>query len=494
MVDISQSFGSTRVLHNVSLSVAPGGVHALVGQNGAGKSTLMKILGGFYPEHKGQIFIDGHQVKLTNPRGAQKHGIGLIHQELNLIPSMTAAENILLGIEPGKGGYSHRSTLAAARSIVERVPMLAQLPLDVPAGELNTGLQQRIEIAKVLAREVTVLIMDEPTARLSGPEREDLRNLVKELSNDCLSIIYISHFLEEIFQTCKSLTILRNGRVTEAGETTSFTLGSLTRSMLGTELTAEEFEAKNSDDRPLTGKRIIELSNVTGPRVSSINLVIREREILGLAGLVGSGRTRVAKTLTGAEPLSAGSIVMDGQNVIIPSPRHALKRGIVMLPENRKTEGLMGVASARENTILYALDRGLSRFGFVRDRRAIAQSRQEFLELEIRPNTPSLAAENFSGGNQQKILLARALLARPRVLILDQPTAGVDVGTKAQIHKLVREVAATGTAVLIVSDDLDEMLALADEILVLKSGRIISQHKRTDLDRKQLISSISGEA
>lgn len=493
MEKISQTFGTVRVLNEVDLTVEPGEVHALVGQNGAGKSTLMKILGGLYPDHKGLIEIDGLPARLTNPRSALKHGIGMIYQELSLIPSLSVAENILLGIEPGRGGYNRRGILSAARSIVKRVPMLSELPLNAPAGDLSTGLQQRVEVAKALARDARVLVMDEPTARLSGPEREDLGDLIRELSANGISIIYISHFLEEIFQYCSSLTVLRNGTVVDRGRTVDFTLGSLTRSMLGAELADEEFDPANSGRPPFTGVPVIELTAVSGPRISGIDIAIHGGEIIGLAGLVGSGRTRVARTFTGAEPLSAGTISISGRRTTVASPRQALKMGIVMLPENRKTEGLIGISSAQENLILNALDRGLTRFGVIRSKAALSESNRHFTELEIRPNMPSLAAERFSGGNQQKILLARALLAKPRVLIIDQPTAGVDVGTKAQIHVLIRRVASQGTAVLIVTDDLEEMLALADNVLVLRSGRIVSRHRRVGLDRKRLVAAISGE-
>jgi len=493
MEKISQTFGTTRVLKEVDLDVSPGEVHALVGQNGAGKSTLMKILGGLYPDHKGLIEIDGHPAQLANPRAALKHGIGMIYQELSLIPTMSVAENILLGIEPGKGSYSRRGILAAAKRVVERVPMLSGLPLNVPAGELSTGLQQRVEIAKALARDARVLVMDEPTARLSGPERDDLRDLIRELSANDISIIYISHFLEEIFEYCSALTVLRNGSVVGRGRTSDFTIGSLTRTMLGAELAAEEFDPAHTGRPPATGIPVIELTGVSGPRIADVDLSIRKGEIIGLAGLVGSGRTRLAKTLTGAESMTAGTFYMDGVLKTVANPRQALKMGIVMLPENRKTEGLIGIASARENMILNALDRGLTRFGLVRSKAVLAESRKQFAELEIRPNTPSLPAARFSGGNQQKILLARALLAKPRVLIIDQPTAGVDVGTKAQIHGLIRQVASEGTAVLVVTDDLDEMLALADNVLVLKSGRVVSRHDRRGLDRKRLVDAISGE-
>ncbi|MDP3207886.1 MAG: ATP-binding cassette domain-containing protein, partial [Rhodoglobus sp.] len=240
MIGISQTFGTTKVLDDVSLSIAPSEIRALVGQNGAGKSTLMKILGGIYPEHEGTVRIDGHEATLTSPRDALREGIGLIHQELSLVPSLTVAENIMLGIEPGRALYGKKATTDAAHTVVSGVPMLAQLPLGSLVSDLSTGLQQRVEIAKVLSRDVKVLVMDEPTARLSGPERGDLRDLMVELARSGMSIVYISHFLEEIFQSCHSATVLRNGRVVDSGLIGDFTLGSMTRAMLNEELAAEE--------------------------------------------------------------------------------------------------------------------------------------------------------------------------------------------------------------------------------------------------------------
>ncbi|MDJ0334175.1 sugar ABC transporter ATP-binding protein [Salinibacterium sp. G-O1] len=492
MIGISQTFGTTTVLHDVGLSIAPSEIHALVGQNGAGKSTLMKILGGIYPEHQGTVRIDGHEATLSSPRDALREGIGLIHQELSLVPSLTVAENIMLGIEPGRALYGKKTTRDAAHAVVSQVPMLASLPLSSLVSELSTGLQQRVEIAKVLSRDVKVLVMDEPTARLSGPERADLRDLMVELARSGMAIVYISHFLEEIFQSCHSATVLRNGRVVDSGPIEKFTLGSMTRAMLNEELAAEEAAATSRDDRRIAMKPVIELVGVTSARVSDIDLVVSEGEIVGLAGLVGSGRSRVARTIVGAERLTAGQLLVDGKPVSIHGPRAALARGIVLVPEARKTEGIIGSATAAKNMILMALDRGLAPRGVIDRKRSVAAIADKFSGLQIRPADPALEAQRFSGGNQQKLLLARVLLARPRMIVADQPTAGVDVGTKAQIHRLLRAAGADGTAILVASDDLDELIALCDRIVVMKDGRVVGSHLRSELTRQNLIDLMSG--
>lgn len=492
MIGISHSFGATRVLADVDLSLEPSEIRALVGQNGAGKSTLMKILGGIYPDHEGSVRIDGEAVVLETPREAQRAGIGLIHQELSLIPSLTVAENVMLGIEPGRGIYSGARTKAAVSDVISHIPLLSELPLDAIVSTLSTGLQQRVEIAKALCRNVRVLVMDEPTARLSGPERDDLRKLMNQLAGEGIAIIYISHFLEEVFESCTTVTILRNGRVVDSGAVESFTLSTLTRAMLNAELAQEELDDVRVD-RPVSSEVMLEFAGVSGARIHDIDLTVRVGEIVGLAGLVGSGRTRVAKTATGAERVLGGSLRIAGEPVSLSSPRAALAHGIVLIPESRKTEGIIGLLPAWMNMITMAIDRGMSRFGTVSPRAAHRAVDEQFEALEIRPVDPALPAERFSGGNQQKLLLGRVLLASPRLIVADQPTAGVDVGTKAQIHRLIRAAAADGTSVLTASDDLDELLALCDRVVVMRAGRIVSEHPRSQLDRQKLVAIIAGE-
>lgn len=491
LIDITQRFGNTTVLHGVTVRLQPGEIHSLVGQNGAGKSTLTKILGGVHPDHGGTVRIDGVDCRMSSPREAGKHGVGIIFQELSLIPSLTVAENILLGMEPGRG-YSRARTLSVAKEIVARVEMLSELPLDVPVATLSTGMQQRVEIAKALSRDARVLVMDEPTARLSGPERDDLRNLILQLAADGITVIYISHFLEEIFSTCQSVTVLRNGHVVDSGPTSSYTMSSLTRAMLNEALAHEELD-QTPETREFTEAPLLSLEGVGGPRLHGVDLDIRPGEIVGVAGLVGSGRTRLAKTVVGAEPSTAGEIRVRGRRVRLRSPREALRLGMVLIPESRKTEGIVGIASAHTNMIGMAVDRRLSRLGLVNRREGRRVAARMFTELEIRPAAPGQAAESFSGGNQQKLLMARALLAQPNLIVADQPTAGVDVGTKAQIHHLLKETAANGTALLIVSDDLEELLALSDRILVMRNGRVIAERSRRELNRQKLVDVISAE-
>lgn len=492
MIGISQRFGPTTVLNDVSLTLQPSEIRGLVGQNGAGKSTLMKVLGGIYPDHDGIVRIDGEEVTLHNPREAQRAGIALIHQELSLVPSLTVAENIMLGIEPGRGLYSRKRTEAAVAEVLARVPMLQELSMRTPVGELGTGMQQRVEIAKVLSRDVKVLVMDEPTARLSGPERADLRDLMNQLSESGMSIIYISHFLEEIFESCTTVSILRNGSLVSEGRVEDYTLSSLTRAMLNADLVAEELDNTDREDKSFSGVPIVSLDDVSGSRIQDITLDIHEGEVVGLAGLVGSGRSTLAKTIAGVERVLDGKVSIDGTPVKLSSPRSALSKGITLIAEDRKTEGIVAILSAWRNMITMALERGMARGGFIPVKRAKGAVLKQFEELEVRPNDPYMPIGRFSGGNQQKILLGRVLLANPRLIVADQPTAGVDVGTKAQIHRLIREAAARGVGVLAVSDDLDELLAMCDRICVMRSGRIVSVYRRSELDRAGLVSAVAG--
>lgn len=490
MRDVTMAFGAVRVLHGVDISVEPGEVHALVGQNGAGKSTLMKILGGIHPNYGGEIYIDGELVHIATPREGLRSGVEMIHQELSLIPTRTVAENLILGDEPGRIRYSRKRARAQAAHLAHQAGALGNLPLDSLIADLGAGMQQRVEIAKAVGRNARVLVMDEPTARLSVAERLELQKLIRELAGGGLAIVYISHFLEEVFECTDRLTVLRNGRVVAQGATTEFDHLSVTRAMLNEEL-LEEAPAGLDPERQV-GVEVLRLENVSTERLHAASLELRAGEILGIAGLVGSGRTRLGRAIGGADPVVSGTIYLKGERAGYSNPRQALAEGIALVAEDRKSEGVVGPRSAADNLVLMGLDRGLAPRGIVKRSSTKARAREVMTRFGIHPEKPMLEIENFSGGNQQKILLGRAVLSRPSILVVDQPTAGVDIGAKAQIHRILREVADEGAAIVVISDDLEEILALSTRVAIMRGGKITGIRQRAGLDRTALITEMAG--
>lgn len=491
MSKISKTFGPTRVLHDVDLRLAPGEVRGLVGQNGAGKSTLMKILGGIYPDHTGRVYVDGKPVELTTPRQALAVGIGMIYQELSLIQSMTVAENIVLGIEPGRTRFSAKAVRRQAEAVVRTSPLLASLPLDRLVADLGAGSRQMVEIAKAMARQARVLVLDEPTARLSAPERVGLHQLIRQLAEQGTSAIYISHFLDDVLDVTDRITVLRNGSVVAEGATHEFEERDLVHAMLSRELIAEAAEHQSSA-RLQHAPIVLQVRGLSQPgRFEDVSFTLRRGEILGIAGLVGSGRSRLARALAGAATHVSGTVVLNGKDLTLTSPRRTGRSGLVLVPEDRGSEGIVASATAGENLTMRAYDHGLAPRGWIDVRRRRETVRSTFDELQVHPARPELLAANFSGGNQQKLLLGRALLTKPAVLIADQPTAGVDVGAKAQVHQLLKKAAAAGSGVIVITDDLDELLNLADTVVIMRHGRAGTGVRREDIDHDQLITAIS---
>jgi ribose transport system ATP-binding protein len=487
---VGKAFGTTMVLQGVDLTVMPGDIVGLVGQNGAGKSTLMKILGGVYPDHDGTVAIDGTIRHLMSPRAALRAGVGMIYQELSLVSSMSVAENIMLGMEPGRFRHSRRELFARARDLTGRLPVMRGIRLDAVVGDLGAGVQQRVEIAKALLRDATVLVMDEPTARLDSADRSELHAVVRDTARTGIGVIYISHFLEEVFDLANKITVLRNGRVIASGAAGDFTMRSLTRAMLGAEQ-GEEARAQRPAPSPSAAVLLRARGLASAPRLRHVDLDVHAGEIVGLGGLVGSGRSWLLRVLAAAEPATGGRIEVQGRPVRARSPRDALKAGIALLAEDRKGDGIVGPRPAAENLQLMALDFGLSWLGLVRRAKGRAIVAQAMHDFEVHPADPRKAAALFSGGNQQKLVIARALLASPVVLLGDQPTAGVDVGTKAMIHRILRDAADRGLGIVIASDDLDELFAVSDRVLVMRDGEIIAEHARADLDRELVIEQMS---
>ena len=483
---LTKRFGSTTVLDGVSLEVRTGELHGLIGQNGAGKSTFVKTLAGLYPDHGGAVTIDGLLVELRTPRQSRAQGIAVIFQEFSLVPSMTVAENLLFGQEPGAWRYSARNTRAAAAELLEREKIDVGASLDAVVGDQSPAVMQRIEIAKALAQDARVLVMDEPTTRLSEAERRRLFETMREVCDRGVGVMFISHFLEEVLEITDWLTVLRNGEVVGSAPTKQFGVAQMTELMLGMELKLEsEREPGNTvGERPVT----ISLDSVSvGPRLRDVSIDLRAGEVLGVAGPVGSGRTRLCRVLSGADRPTAGTVRLHGEPVTFRGPRDAIARGIALIPEDRKQQGLSMAGSIGDNLCLMSLQRRRGRFAVV-SRRSVKRRGEELVrELQIVPPTVSAPVGTLSGGNQQKVVLGKALAADPDILILDQPTAGVDVGTKAQIHRILRDRAKAGVTIMVVSDDLDELYALSDRLCVLRKGEILWRGTPVDLDQGKLL-------
>jgi ABC-type sugar transport system ATPase subunit len=498
MRGITKDFPAGRVLHGIDLVVRSGEVHALVGENGAGKSTLMKILAGVHADHGGTIAVDGVELSASSPADMLRAGIAVIYQEFSLVPDMTAPQNIALGREPAgrvPGVMRHRA--AHRRSLAELAEIGIDVPLDVPVSELPVGQQQMVEIAKAVARQAKILVMDEPTARLSAAERQRLFDIVAMLSRRGVAIIYISHFLEEIVAVCSTVTVLRDGR-----QITTRVLDGLDQSKIAHLMVGDTFEAmtegvgRGGRDYACDGvERALELDGLAvAGKLAPVSLAVGRGEVMGFAGIQGSGRTELARALVGAIGGTSGRIRLDGFTGLPRNPRRAADAGLLMLPGNRKTEGIIEQGSVAKNIELTALRGRFARRGCVR-RRYVGGAVDELIDrFAVHPRRPDLAITALSGGNQQKVLFARAVAAEPTVLILDQPTAGVDIGAKAELYTQIEMLADAGVTILVFSDDLEELLQLSDRIVLLRKGVAAPPRPSGDFDRAALLAAITGDA
>ncbi len=488
MRQIRKSFAAGEVLHGVDFTLERGQIHALVGQNGAGKSTLMKVLGGVYPDHSGEVSLEGQPIRLSSPGAALDHGIAVIYQDFALVPAFSVADNIALGREP-RGGFpgsiSHRAL--RARSAQEAAALGIDVPVGQPVGRLGVAEQQLTEVVKALSRNARILVMDEPTARLSPAERDRLFDTMRRLKQGGVGIVYISHFLEEVFLVADQVTVLRDGNVVATRPAAELDLPSLASLMVGSTLAVLQRE---TDRRVRPGTAALEIRDFSPARRPSVSLAIQPGEIVGLAGLVGSGRTRLARAIVGDLP-STGDRLVRGGPAPFRSPVDAAAAGILLLPEDRKRDGLVLPSTVASNLSLTALRGALSRRGFVRrgERRRLVTDLVE--RFRILPPDPDRPVKTLSGGNQQKVLMGRAFGARASVLILDQPTAGVDVGVKAELYGQVREMARDGVAFIIISDDLDELLLLADRIMVMRAGAADQPRPAESFSRAGLLEAIT---
>jgi len=468
LVSIGKRYSGTKALDDVSVEVAEGSVHALVGANGAGKSTLGKIVGGVIRPDDGQLFIDDRPVRYSSPRDARTDGIATIAQELSPVPQMSVIENVFLGIEPRRSGLVQRHRMRAQYD--ELISQWGfELDGNAKVGALRTADKQKVEILRAVASEARVIVMDEPTSSLTSVETKTLHRMIRTLRASGRTIVYVSHFLDEVLELSDTVTVLRSGRLVRTAPAAEETEESLVAGMFGAAAEAEHFEKPQGSTAPV----VLDVSGLDRTGVlSDISLQIRAGEIVGLAGLVGSGRTELARAIAGADPIDRGTIAIDGRARRIRSPADAMAVGMAFLPESRKDDGLFMELSLASNTTFADLRSVASRLGVLR--RALERRKASSLlgSLSVEPPNPSMRVASLSGGNQQKVLFARWLFRNPRVLILDEPTRGVDVRTRAAIHRLINNLAAEGAAVLLISSEIEEVLGLAHRVLVMRRGSI----------------------
>ncbi|MFN8485922.1 MAG: sugar ABC transporter ATP-binding protein [Anaerolineae bacterium] len=478
---ISKSFGGVHALQDVHFEIVPGEVHALLGENGAGKSTLIKIMTGVYQPDAGEMALDGAAVRFGNTREAQNAGIAAIYQEPSLFPDLDIAENILVGRQPrGRGGIDWKRMYGEASALLERLGLA--LDPHTKARQLSVAQQQVVEIARALSLNARMLIMDEPTSSLTQNEVEELFTIVRQLRASGTAIIFISHRLEELFALADRVTILRDGQYVATRRVAEVTTEDLIRMMVGRHL-GELFPKQDvpAGDVALA----VEGLTVEGS-FSDVSFELRKGEILGMAGLVGAGRTNVARAIFGIEPATAGVIKLDGKPVTIKSADAAMALGIGYVPEDRKEHGLVLPMSIGDNITLPVLS-SFGRFGWLDRKREAKAAAVASQQLEVKMTGIDQLVAQLSGGNQQKVVLAKWLGTRPRVLILDEPTRGIDVGTKAAVHRLMSSLAAEGMAILMISSELPEILGMSDRILVMREGRLTGEFARADATQEKIM-------
>ena len=467
---VRKSFGGVEVLHGVDFSLRRGEVHGIVGQNGAGKSTLVKILDGAYTGDAGEIEVNGERLTRIGPGESRRRGLAMVFQEFSLIPSMPVGHNIMLTREPrGRLGLiDEREVRRRARAALSRVG--ADIDTDRLVEELPVGSRQLVEIAKAVSQDASILILDEPTASLATAEIQALTDAIRRLTADGISVIYISHHLDEVIAICDRVTVIRDGSVTLVAETGEVTLTTIIEQMLGRSLeTALEYEPHDVDR---SGPPQLRATGLSNDHLDNVSFEIYPGEILGVAGLLGSGRTELVRAIFGVDQLDAGSIEVGGRPVRLRTPRDALDAGIALIPEDRARAGLVRDHSAGDNILMAAWSR-YARSGFIDDGAARAAAASLVDRLQIRTQGLAQEVRSLSGGNQQKVVVAKNLTVRPSVLLLDDPTVGVDVGSKREILMEVRKLAGDDNGILLVSSEFEELSGTADRVLVIRRGAIL---------------------
>ncbi|MBW6467518.1 MAG: sugar ABC transporter ATP-binding protein [Brevefilum sp.] len=480
--DISKSFSGVEVLHDVNFDLRPGEVHALLGENGAGKSTLVKVITGYHQPDHGEIYLDDELVEFGDTRDSRQVGIAAIYQELSLFPDLDVAENIFVGRHPLKHGMrvDWRKLYDEAKQLLDALGV--QIDLKQKARHLSIAQQQIVEIARAFSINARILIMDEPTSSLTLNEVAELFNLVRNLRESGTAIIFISHRLEELFEIADRVTVLRDGYYIDTCNMKETTRDDLLRKMVGR--TISEQYPKVEVER---GDVMLQVEDITKDGLfRNVSFELHQGEILGLAGLVGAGRTNVAESLFGIKPVDSGRVLIAGQEVRITSPQHAIELGLAYVPEDRQQHGLIPAMQLTPNISLPKLD-DFARYSWILNAKERKFAHTAAVQMEVRARSISQCARELSGGNQQKIVLAKWLSTNPRILILDEPTRGIDVGTKAAVHALMSHLAAQGMAILMISSELPEILGMSDRIIVMREGFITAHFRRAEATQENII-------
>lgn len=474
MIGICKSFGANKVLGGVNLHVRPGEVHALMGENGAGKSTLMNILTGIHRADAGTIMVDGKEVTFKNNKDAEEHGIAFIHQELNIWPNLSVLENLFLMNQPKTrfGTIDFKKMREMAEAKCQEIGI--DLPLDEIAGECSVGQQQMTEITRSLMLDAKTVIMDEPTAALTERETDRLFEVMKKLKNKGVSIIYISHRMEEVFANCDTITVMRDGQTISSRPTEETNMDQIVGDMVG-RVMSEYYPARTN----VPGDEIFRVEGFTQPGVfRDISFNLRKGEILGVAGLMGAGRTEIMRAIFGVDPHESGKLYFEGKEIHIKNPRDAIRHGFGFITENRKTEGLILDFSIERNIAIPSEER-LAQSHVINDKKEFDFSSELSKRLGVKAQDINLPASTLSGGNQQKVVIAKWVGMHPKLLILDEPTRGIDIGAKKDIYDLMNELTAKGVSIIMVSSELPEVIGMSDRILVIHEGRAagIVEHK-----------------
>ncbi len=485
---VAKSYGAVRALHDGDIALRAGEVRALMGENGAGKSTLVKVLGGVVRRDDGEMLVDGAAVDFHSPHDARDAGIAVIYQEPTLFPDLSVEENVVMGYHP-LGSLRRIDRGAVRRTVSGLLDRLGvRLDPERPVRGLSIADQQIVEIAKALSFDARVLIMDEPTAALSGPEVERLFTVVRALREEGAAILFISHRLDEVFAICDTVTVMRDGAVVHDAPISAMTPDEMVRRMVGRELSA--LYPKQDTQ---VGDTVLSVQRLTREGVfADVSLEVRAGEVVALAGLVGAGRSEVARAIFGIDKPDAGRVEVDGKRLAAGRPLAAMRAGIGFVPEDRRQQGLVMDLSIARNATMTRTSK-LARFGLIRRAAENELAREWAARLQLRFHRLDDPAGFLSGGNQQKVVLAKWLATEPRLLIVDEPTRGIDVGTKAEVHRLIGELAGRGVAVLMISSELPEVLGVADRVLVMHEGRLVEELSRAEADEERVIRAATGQ-